>query len=114
MTISYRRFMALAGLLAVTSLARATRLEAQTAATSRFHLDSGNAVPSQLNLLARERAARWAGAAPVVHCSPAPLTERPGIEAEFNRPSVVPLESAFADAARIKRSVASLRIRTER
>jgi hypothetical protein len=42
------------------------------------------------------------------------LTERPGIESEFARPHVVPLESAFADAAQVKRSVASLRMKIGR
>jgi hypothetical protein len=109
--------LAVSGVLAVTSLADAPILYAQAAAAPRFHPDSAEPatlVASQLNLLSRDRAARWATAAPVLHCGPAPLTERPGIESEFARPRVVPLESAFADAARIKRSVATLRMKNER
>jgi hypothetical protein len=108
---------AVSGVLAVTSLAGAPTLYAQAASAPRFHADSAEPatlVASQLNVLSRDRAMRWATAAPVVHCGPAPLTERPGIESEFARPRVVPLESAFADAARIKRSMATLRTKNER
>jgi hypothetical protein len=112
-----RRLAVLAGVLVVTSLAGVRHVQAQAAARSRFHPDSGvpaTPVASQLDLLARDRAVRWATAARVVHCGPAPLTERPGIEGEFTRPRILPLESAFADAARLKRSVASLRIQDPR
>jgi hypothetical protein len=61
----------------------------------------------QIGARSRERAARWAGTAPVVHCSPAPLTERPGAQADFSRPRVVPLEDAFLDARIAKRSIAA-------
>jgi hypothetical protein len=108
--------LTISGVLAVTSLAGASRLQAQTAPASRFHPDSvvsGTPVASQLSVLSRDRAVRWATAGRVLHCGPAPLTERPGIESEFARPRVVPLESAFADAARVKRSIASLRIKNE-
>ena len=44
--------------------------------------------------------------APAIVCSAAPLTERPGVQAEFARPHVVPLEESFADAQSVKRSVA--------
>ena len=56
--------------------------------------------------LAVYRSVRWSSAAPPIHCSPAPLTERPGIQAEFARPHVVPLEEALADAESVKRAVA--------
>ena len=47
------------------------------------------------------------GSAPRLHahCSPAPLTERPGVQAEYARPHVVPLEESFADAQSVKRSM---------
>jgi len=113
----YRSLAALAvsGLLAVTSLAGAPALQAQGASPARFHADTGRPetpVASQINALSHDRAVRWATAARAVHCGPAPLTERPGIESEFARPRVAPLESAFADAARVKRSLASLRMKS--
>ena len=43
--------------------------------------------------------------APNINCSPAPLTERPGVQAEYARPHVVPLEESFADAQSVKRSM---------
>jgi hypothetical protein len=111
----FSRSLVVSGALAVTSLAGASQLQAQAAAVSRFHPDSASAttVVSHLNVLSRDRAVRWAMAGGALLCGPAPLTERPGIESEFARPRVAPLESAFADAARAKRSVASLRLRSE-
>jgi hypothetical protein len=41
----------------------------------------------------------------VIHCAPAPLTEHPGVQAEFARPHVVPLEEAFADAQSVQRAM---------
>jgi hypothetical protein len=66
------------------------------------------AIPAAVRLeaLARERAARWADAAPVIHCGPAPLTERPGSAGELARPHGAPLEEAFLDAAIVKRTFA--------
>jgi hypothetical protein len=118
MTMHYRSLAAfvVSGALAVTSLAGTPGLHAQAASPSRFHRDSslpGTPAARQLTVLSHDRAVRWATAARVVHCGPAPLTERPGIESEFARPRVVPLESAFADAARVKHSVASLRMKNE-
>ncbi|MGH7510372.1 MAG: hypothetical protein ACREMZ_13005 [Gemmatimonadales bacterium] len=109
--------LTISGVLAVTSLAAGSDLQAQAAPASRFHLDS--AVPPallavELNALTRDRTARWATSAHVIHCGPAPLTERPGVESEFARPRVTPLESAFADAAAAKRSVAFVPIRSGR
>lgn len=49
---------------------------------------------------------RWATSVPAIICSAAPLTERPGVQAEFARPHVVPLEESFADAQSVKRSMA--------
>lgn len=60
----------------------------------------------QLGALSRERAARWAGAAPALLCSPAPLTERPDWAAHFARPHVAPLEEAFLDARTVRRTFA--------
>ena len=64
------------------------------------------AAPALLSALANYRAVRWASAAPVIHCAPAPLTERPGVEAELARPRVAPIEEAFADAQSVKRAIA--------
>lgn len=105
-----RRFavVVISGVLAVTSLAGIPSLHAQ-AAGSRFQADGGSTLAvSRLAVLARDRAVRWARAERTIHCGPAPLTERPGVESEFARPRVTPLESAFADAARVKRSFAAL------
>jgi hypothetical protein len=104
----------MSGALAVTSLPGAAGLHAQ--AVSRSHRDpalAGTPTTRLLSTLSRNRAARWTTAARAIRCAPAPLTERPGIESEFARPRVTPLESAFADAALAKRSMASLRIRRE-
>lgn len=96
MTMSYRSLALSAALLAVTSLVGASAAQAQTASASRFHEDA--------NLASTP-------ARPVIHCGPAPLTERPGVQWEFSRPHAAPLETAFADAARAKRSVATHRNR---
>jgi hypothetical protein len=55
--------------------------------------------------LSNYRAVRWASASSVIHCAPAPLTERPGVQAELARPHVVPLEEAFADAQSVQRAM---------
>jgi hypothetical protein len=73
--------------------------------------EAGTVVRNQLAALSHARGVRWREATEVLRCAPAPLTERPGIVAEFARPRVSPLESAFADAARIKRPIANLRFR---
>lgn len=61
----------------------------------------------QLQSLGLRRARSWAATAPVIHCAPAPLTERPTATSEYARPSVVPLETAFLDAAAVKRTLAA-------
>jgi hypothetical protein len=68
----------------------------------------------QLGALSRERAERWADARPEIHCSPAPLTERPAAAGEVGRPHVAPLEEAFLDAAVVKRTFASRATRRAR
>ena len=62
-----------------------------------------SATAALLDVLARDRAQRWSSSAPAIHCAPAPLTEQPGIAAERSRPSVLPLETSFLDAASVKR-----------
>jgi hypothetical protein len=62
-----------------------------------------SATAALLGVLARDRAARWSSSAPSIHCAPAPLTEQPGVAAERSRPTVLPLETAFLDAASVKR-----------
>jgi hypothetical protein len=87
--------------LALTATAPA-ELRAQDAATRRV-----SAAAAQIGARSRERAARWANATPVIHCGPAPLTERPGSSGELARPHIAPLEAAFLDAARAKRTLAA-------
>jgi hypothetical protein len=85
--------------LAITASAPA---EAQASAAPRV-----SATAMQLAALSRQRAAKWASTAPVVHCGPAPLTERPGSAAELTRPHVIPLEAAFLDAVTVRRTLAA-------
>ena len=89
-------------LLVIAGFTRPAALQAQVAASPR-------PVPAviQLGALSRERAARWAEATPAMHCSPAPLTERPDWAAQLARPHVAPLEEAFLDARTVKRTFAS-------
>ncbi len=94
----YRTLAALTGALVLTSLLTAPRLHAQAASTLKFQADA--------------RAFQPARSAGVIYCSPAPLTERPGIQWEFAATRAAP--AVFAAAARPKRSVASLRMKNER
>ena len=92
------------GAVALAGLSSVPALEAQ----ARFAAESAPGPISAGSLLAalsHYRTVRWASASSVVHCSPAPLTERPGAEAEFARPRVVPLEEAFADAQSVQRAM---------
>lgn len=92
------------GVIGLASLAAAPGLPAQ----ARFAAEASPGRLSALSLLtalSNYRAVRWASAATVIRCSPAPLTERPGIQAEFARPHVMPLEEAFADAQSVKRAI---------
>src|SRR3954465_7362230 len=79
-------------------------------APATLHAQRATAAPTlagQIESLARERVQRWAATTPKLRCAPAPLTERPTAAAEFARPGVAPLESAFLDAVIVKRSVAA-------
>jgi hypothetical protein len=105
----HRFAVTMGAFFAVTGFIWATPLNAQAA------IPAGSVAISRLgelppvNLLAalsRYRVTRWANASPVIHCSPAPLTELPGARSEFARPHVIPLEEAFADAASVRRAVA--------
>jgi hypothetical protein len=92
------------GVIGLTSLTAVPSLHAQ----ARFVAEAGPLSPSAgslLTALSNYRAVRWASTATLIHCSPAPLTERPGIQAEFDRPRVAPLEEAFADAQSVKRAI---------
>ena len=91
------------GAIGLASLMSVPGLQAQT----RFPAASGPVLSagSLLTALSSYRSIRWASSARVLHCSPAPLTERPGVQAEFARPRVVPLEEAFADAQSVKRAM---------
>ena len=93
------------GVIGLASLAGAPSLRAQ----ARFAADSsplGLPPTELLSALSQYRAVRWATSVPAILCSPAPLTERPGVQAEYRRPQVVPLEESFADAQSVKRSMA--------
>jgi hypothetical protein len=70
---------------------------------------SVSATAVQIGALSRSRADRWVRTAPVIHCAPAPLTERPGAAGELGRPHVAPLEAAFLDALRARRTLAEAR-----
>ncbi len=88
----------------VLGLAAAPALQAQ----ARFVSEPGPTRISAIALraaLSDYRAVRWASASSVIHCAPAPLTERPDVQAEFARPHVVPLEEAFADAQSVQRAM---------
>ena len=89
---------ALPVLLSIAGVTTPSVLRAQTEVALR-----PNPVAAELGRRTQSRAARWAAEAPVIHCGPAPLTERPGAAAEVARPRVVPLEEAFLDAAIVKR-----------
>jgi len=104
--MQYRRFATIisSGVIGLASLTGAPSLHAQ----ARFAAESsplGLRPTSLLSALSQYRAVRWATSARVIHCSRAPLTERPGIQAEYTRPNVVPLEESFADAQSVKRSM---------
>ena len=92
------------GVIGLASLSTAPTLYAQ----ARFAADGSPlrlSAASLLTALSNYRVVRWASATTVIVCSPAPLTERPGVQAEFARPHVAPLEEAFADAQTVKRAV---------
>jgi hypothetical protein len=104
--MQYRSFATIvsSGVIGLASLAGAPSLQAQT----RFAAESSPlALPptSLLTALSQYRAIRWATSARAIPCAPAPLTERPGAQAEYDRPRVVPLEESFADAQSVKRSM---------
>ena len=89
----------LAGLTAAPAVQAQTRFASEPTSS---HL----AAHALLSALANYRAVRWASASPVIHCAPAPLTERPGAQSELARPPVAPIEEAFADAQSVKRAIA--------
>ena len=97
-----RQSTMMATLLVALGLGRATTLQAQSSAVG-----PANDTAARLAARSRERAVEWHEAAPVVHCAPAPLIERPGASAEVARPRVAPLEQAFLDAALVRREVAA-------
>ena len=104
--MQYRSFATIisSGVIGLASLGSAPTLHAQ----ARVSVESSRpALPptSVLSALSQYRAVRWATSAPDINCWPAPLTERPGVQAEYARPHVVPLEESFADAQSVKRSM---------
>ena len=105
--MQYRSFATVisSGVIGLASLAGAPSLQAQT----RFAAESSPlALPptSLLSALSQYRAVRWATSVRAILCAPAPLTERPGVQAQYDRPHVMPLEESFADAQSVKRSTA--------
>jgi len=76
------------------ALGRTTALRAQSSVSP-----ASRETAIQIERRSRERASRWSATAAVIHCGPAPLTERPGAAAELARPRVTTLETAFLDAA---------------
>jgi hypothetical protein len=92
---------ALPVVLSLAGLTTPSLLRAQTVVAPR-----PSPVATELGRRSQSRLLRWAAGAPVIHCGPAPLTERPAAAAEISRPRVVPLEEAFLDAAVAKRRVA--------
>lgn len=104
--MQYRSFAPIisSGVIGLASLASAPTLGAQ----ARFAESSPlTLAPTELlSALSQYRAVRWATSVPAIPCSPAPLTERVGVQAEYTRPHVLPLEEAFADAQSVKRSMA--------
>jgi hypothetical protein len=93
------------GVIGLASLAGAPSLHAQ----ARFAAEPspvGLPPSSLLSALSQYRAVRWATSVRAIPCAPAPLTERPGVQAQYDRPHVVPLEESFADAQSVKRSMA--------
>ena len=101
-TLSSRVSSVTIGLAALTG---APALHAQARFESQPRI-SHLAAPALLSALANYRAVRWASASPVIHCGPAPLTERPGAQSELARPRVVPIEESFVDAQSVKRAIA--------
>ena len=92
------------GVIGLASLVSVSTLHAQSRVSAETNRPALPAT-SLLSALSRYRAVRWATSAPAIICSPAPLTERPGVQAEYARPHVVPLEESFADAQSVKRSM---------
>jgi hypothetical protein len=105
--MQYRGFATIisCGVIGLASLSGAPSLHAQAgSATEASPLELPPT--SLLNALSQYRAVRWATSVRAITCAPAPLTERPGVQAEYHRPHVVPLEESFADAQSVKRSMA--------
>lgn len=83
-------------------ISRAPVLQAQSPA-----FGSADETAARLANRSKERAREWDQATPVIHCAPAPLTERPDVAAEAERPRLAPLEQTFLDAAIVRREVAA-------
>lgn len=105
--MQYRSFATVisSGVIGLASLASAPSLSAQMRFAARPS-PVGLPPTELLSALSQYRAVRSATSIPALLCSSAPLTERPGVEAEYGRPHVVPLEESFADAQSVKRSIA--------
>lgn len=98
--MKYPTISMLAPVMLALAMSRAAVLQAQSPA-----FGSADETAARLAARSRERAREWDQATPVIHCAPAPLTERPGASAEAARPRLVPLEQAFLDAAIVRREV---------
>ena len=95
-------YVVIPAVLGAAAFATAPGLQAQGVEEERV-----SATALQVGASSRQRAQRWVRSAPVIHCAPAPLSERPGAAGELARPHIAPLEAAFLDALRAKRTLAA-------
>ncbi len=92
----------MAAMMVALGMSRTAVLQAQSQA-----FRSADETAARLAIRSRERARKWNEATPVLHCAPAPLTERPGAWAAAGRPRLAPLEQAFLDAAIVRREISA-------
>src|SRR4051812_31863070 len=98
----YPKTMTMAAMFVALGMTRAAVLEAQST-----RLGSTSDTATRLAIRSQQRTSAWKDAAPIIHCGPAPLTERPGASADAARPHLAPLEQAFLDAAVVRREIAA-------
>ena len=98
----YPTISMMAPVMLALGMSRAAVLQAQSPASG-----STDETAARLAIRSKERAREWDRATPVIHCAPAPLTERPGASAEAGRPRLAPLEQAFQDATIVRREIAA-------
>src|SRR3954470_3426301 len=96
----YPKTMMMAAVVVALGMTRAAVLEAQS---TKF--GSTIDAATRLAIRSQQRTSASKDAAPIMHCAPAPLTERPGASADAARPHLAPLEQAFLDAAVVRREI---------